>query len=193
MEPDRILAAARELFLKEGFEAVPVRAIARRAGCSAGLIYHYFSNKEELMARVVEDTFTRLDASLAGCLDHPGSALDRLGSALRAYIRFGLDHPHDYAFLFAHNTEKIDPHVLNVFRTKGTGCFERLRDLCQESMRAGLLREELTDPNEITQALWASIHGMVHLLCSVKGFPFVNRKPLIERHVEILLRGIRRG
>jgi len=62
---ERILAAARDLFLREGFEGVSVRRIAERAGCSPGMLYHFFTSKELLLARLVESTFEKLDQRLA--------------------------------------------------------------------------------------------------------------------------------
>ncbi|MCC6857465.1 MAG: helix-turn-helix transcriptional regulator, partial [Bryobacterales bacterium] len=62
---DRILDAARDLFLREGFEGVSVRRIAERAGCSPGMLYHFFTSKELLLARLVESTFEKLDARMA--------------------------------------------------------------------------------------------------------------------------------
>lgn len=45
-----IVAAARELFARQGFERTTMRAVATRAGVDAALIHHYFGTKDGLLA-----------------------------------------------------------------------------------------------------------------------------------------------
>lgn len=188
---ERILAAARDLFLREGFEGVSVRRIAERAGCSPGMLYHFFTSKELLLARLVEGTFEKLDERLAQYASSGGDPLRRLQRTLRAYTEFGFEHPHEYRFLFTHGHGQLAPDVVSVFETRGLACFRRIRLLCEQTMAEGLLRQGLGSPDEIAQALWASIHGLIHLLDSAKGFPFATRKRLARQQVAILIAGIR--
>jgi AcrR family transcriptional regulator len=51
----RILNAAAELFLKDGYAATSVDAILERSGGSKSTLYEYFSTKEELFRAAVED------------------------------------------------------------------------------------------------------------------------------------------
>ena len=190
---ERILAAARELFLREGFEGVSVRRIAERAECSPGMLYHFFTSKELLLARLVERTFEKLDARMARHASAGGDPLRRLQHTLHAYVEFGFEHSHEYLFLFTHGHGQLAPDVLSVFESRGIACFRRIRVLCEETKAQGLLRTELGDPDEIAQALWASIHGLIHLLHSAEGFPFAARKRLARQQVEILIAGIRRA
>ncbi|MFK4038457.1 TetR family transcriptional regulator [Nonomuraea wenchangensis] len=48
---ERILAAAREIFVERGYERTTIRAVAAAAGVNAGLVMHYFGSKEELFHR----------------------------------------------------------------------------------------------------------------------------------------------
>ncbi len=45
----KIMEAARDEFAARGFAGARVEAIARRAGLSKQLLYHYFANKEALI------------------------------------------------------------------------------------------------------------------------------------------------
>jgi TetR/AcrR family transcriptional repressor of mexJK operon len=69
-----IVAAARELFLREGFE-VSVDAIAAAAGVSKVTVYNHFGSKEALFIGVIKDS---LDAPLGGALV---TAIDSLADA----------------------------------------------------------------------------------------------------------------
>jgi AcrR family transcriptional regulator len=69
-----IVTAARELFLREGFD-VNMDAIAAAAGVSKATVYNHFASKETLFIEVVKDS---LDAPISGTLV---TSLDRLAEA----------------------------------------------------------------------------------------------------------------
>ena len=48
-KPAAILEATLDLIAERGFHNTPVSQIARRSGVSAGIIYHYFENKDDLI------------------------------------------------------------------------------------------------------------------------------------------------
>lgn len=189
---EEILDAARQLFVRHGYEATSMRAIAAKAGCSPGMLYHYFEDKPSIMARLVRETFTRMRARLEAIRHDQGPPLDRLRRALRAYIDFGLEHEHYYALLFMKGDLTLEENapILMAFVEDRYATFDCLRGLCRESIAAGVLRPELQDFEELAQALWVSIHGLVSLQISSKTFNWVERSRLIDRHTDILLHGI---
>ena len=52
-----IMNAALELFANEGFHATSISKIAEKANISKGLMYNYFSSKEELLAEIINAGF----------------------------------------------------------------------------------------------------------------------------------------
>jgi AcrR family transcriptional regulator len=58
----RILDAAEEVFAAEGV-AVPIDAVAERAGLGVGTLYRHFPNKEALFEAIVMDRITQLVAT----------------------------------------------------------------------------------------------------------------------------------
>jgi AcrR family transcriptional regulator len=60
----RVLFAARQRFLVDGVDGASLRAIAREAGTSIGMIYYYFPSKDDLYLGVVEETYAALVADL---------------------------------------------------------------------------------------------------------------------------------
>ncbi len=50
---DRILASARELFARNGFDRTSIRAVAAGAGVDAALVHHYFGTKQQLFAAAI--------------------------------------------------------------------------------------------------------------------------------------------
>ena len=188
-----ILDAARQLFVRDGYDSTSMRGIAAKVGCSPGILYHYFEDKPAIMARLVRETFGLMRSRLEAIRLDSAPVEDRLRRGLRAYMEFGLEHPHHYALLFMtpHNLEEM-PALHQAFQEDGCQTFGCLAAITGESIAAGLLRPELKDVMEVAQALWCSIHGLVSLQIGAKDFPWVERSRLLDRQVDILLSGVLR-
>ena len=85
----RLVAAAKEIFERDGFLGARITDIAKRAGFSHGAYYHYFTSKEELFREVAAMQEERLtappdDPRLA---DAQGdSPAERISKANRRYL-----------------------------------------------------------------------------------------------------------
>ncbi|MBU5347580.1 transcriptional regulator [Paenibacillus sp. LC231] len=55
MAKEKILEAAMDLFIHQGYHATSISDVAKQAGISKGLLYNYFSGKEGLLAAMVEE------------------------------------------------------------------------------------------------------------------------------------------
>jgi AcrR family transcriptional regulator len=58
----QIVAAARRLFARRGYDATTTREIAAEAGVSDALIYRHFRGKEALLRAIVDDGMARFAA-----------------------------------------------------------------------------------------------------------------------------------
>jgi AcrR family transcriptional regulator len=183
-----ILDAARTLFVKEGYESVSIRRIAERIEYAPGTIYLYFRDKQEILDRICEETFVKLIARLQAIDSDPSAPLDKLRRGIRAYIQFGLDHPHHYIVTFIQ--AKISHQSQSVFENVGIQAFQGLRQCVQNCVDAGELVSNDTD--EIAQTIWAGMHGLTALLVSCTGFPFVEQSRLIDRMAHTLIEGARK-
>jgi TetR/AcrR family transcriptional regulator, fatty acid metabolism regulator protein len=54
----QILGAAVKVFAAKGFHAARVGDVAEEAGVAYGLVYHYFSSKDELLETIFRSTWT---------------------------------------------------------------------------------------------------------------------------------------
>jgi AcrR family transcriptional regulator len=73
-----VLDAARELFAELGFERTTMRAVGARAGVDPALIYHYFGDKDGLLAAALEAMVADLAAVFDGIGDDAGRAGEEL-------------------------------------------------------------------------------------------------------------------
>ncbi len=187
----QILDAARELFVRQGYESVSMRKIADKIEYSPATIYTYFKHKDEILDCLCEETFLKLHLEkLAAVHQMKGDALQVLKKGMETYIRFGLDHPEHYIVTFILKAAPYEKPRSRETRKAKTGqqCFDDMRNLVRRCMEEGRIKN--ADVEETSQALWAGIHGVTALLITQPGFPFVDRDRLIGRAIEILLRGV---
>jgi AcrR family transcriptional regulator len=82
-----IITAARHEFADHGYDAVSIRAVARKAGVDPALVHHYFGDKADLFAATVEVPI-RPDRLVAQVLRGPR---DDIGTALVRALVTNLD------------------------------------------------------------------------------------------------------
>lgn len=82
---ERILAAARDLFYRQGIRAVGVEAIADAAKTNKMTLYRHFASKDDLVAEYVR-RFAEEDEAVWKTIaeDHPGDALGQLRAWVHA-------------------------------------------------------------------------------------------------------------
>jgi AcrR family transcriptional regulator len=159
---ERILEAAREMFVQHGYEATTMRAIAERIEYTPTAIYHHFQSKEALLTELANLDFRSLASAFQriGRIEDP---LERLMRTGEAYVGFALEHPMQYQLMFMtpKPTGIADLH-------KGRGdpsedAYAFLRETCKAAVASGRLRPEFNDPEELAQIAWASLHGLMAL------------------------------
>lgn len=88
-----ILNAALDAFGAKGFHGASMRDIARGAGTSLSNLYNYFPSKSELLAAVLRWANDELYARIRDAVEEAGDeAAPRLREAVRAYVRFVVEH-----------------------------------------------------------------------------------------------------
>ena len=188
-----ILAAARELFISEGYERVSMRRIAERIEYSPTTIYLYFRDKSEILDEICEQTFARLARSLERIEAKGLDPLEGLREGCQAYVQFGLRNRHQYRLSFMVSSQGgdrgEDSRYEGSMGERAFGFLERSVARCRE---AGYLRD--IEVAVASQVVWVSIHGLTSLLITLgeDDFPWVERKRLIGQTIETLVRGLMR-
>src|SRR6188472_3276939 len=91
---NQILEAAVRVFASKGYHTARVGDIAKEAGVAHGLLYHYFSSKEEVLHTVFRDNWGRLVAAFEAIDegdDPPSKQLDAIAKILLRTWRYGPD------------------------------------------------------------------------------------------------------
>lgn len=194
---DEILAAAKELFLTEGYAATTIRKIADRVGVSAPALYLYFSDKEAIMLALCDQTFGYLIEEM-GRIDREGlKPVESLRACGRAYIKFGLEHPREYWLTFmSGNTPKPikerghKPEEIDVSKPGATGAvaFAKLVEQLKGAEAAGMKLRYPAD--QAAELCWMGLHGLVAAVINNPEFPWTDRDALIEGMLAMVTEGI---
>jgi AcrR family transcriptional regulator len=185
----KILDSARELFAREGYDHVTMRAIADAIEYSPTTIYNHFEDKDDLVMALCTEDFGRLLGALS-LQPRPEDALDWIRQLGRAYAAFGASYPNHYRFMFmTPEKARIQKHDLS----PGEQSFGLLRAAVAEAIGQG--RFEPGDPDVMAQVLWASLHGAVSLLVALGADQWPCHPPaadLVDRVIETGIRGFRK-
>ena len=179
-----ILDAARELFVKEGYENVSMRRIAEKIEYSPTTIYLYFRDKAELLQSICEETFGALTRQFEEISKAVSDPVERLRMIGRTYIDFGLEHPNQYRLTFMMGP--FQQHLGEVFQYEGSlgqKCFEALRTTVAECVKQRKFRNVGVDT--ASQSMWAAVHGVTSLLIAHPWFPWVDKDKLIDQVLEM--------
>jgi len=192
---ERILDAARTLFVREGYEAVSMRRIADLIEYSPTAIYMHFEDKDALFRELCGTDFLALAKSF-GHLATIADPLERLRGIGREYVRFGLEHPNHYRLMFMtpHPPEAEEETTVE----KGNpeqDAYSFLLQTIQQCVAADRFRAEYRDAEQVAQMLWASTHGLVALHITMGGDDgdWVEWRPAMETSealIDALLRGM---
>ncbi len=170
-----ILDAAREIFVRQGYESFSMRKLAEKIEYSPGSVYLHFKNKEELFECLVDESFARLQKTLSALRNGKEwqDPVEELKKGMQAYVEFGLRNPNDYRFAFM-----LRP-PMEKRPYKVHGAFDSLRSMVRRCV--GEKRFRAVDVETTSQALWATAHGITSLLIQRPAFPWVPKKELIAQ------------
>jgi TetR/AcrR family transcriptional regulator, fatty acid metabolism regulator protein len=82
-----LLDAAVRVFARKGYHAARVGDIAEEAGVAYGLLYHYFSSKEEVLRNVFRETWRALIATIKSVAEGDEAPREQLRKVAEILLR----------------------------------------------------------------------------------------------------------
>ncbi len=187
---ETIIKAALEVFRNYGYSKTRMADVARKAGVSYGLVYHYFGSKEVLFDTIVNMWWK----ALYGVLEEQKSSTDDFPKKLVKVVEFFFDTYQDNPDLISIFVTEVSRS--SIYRTsRGLEKFKRFFALCEEIMKqgqdSGFLRKDIK-PHYLTYIFFGEIEAFISILVLGKEPLNKSRKNrAINAIIQVFLQGAR--
>jgi AcrR family transcriptional regulator len=191
---ERILKEALFIINKDGYANLSMRKLALRLGFTAKTIYNYYSNKDELYLMVLIKGFQELTEQFRAAYLSSENPVEKMRSAVHAYVRWGIENKHYYNIMFSMDTPKYTDYV----GTKMEGVADQQNRIALQVAEIGTailtevaLYNGSISTDEVPYRLlhvWSTLHGMVSLYISRVTLEVWDLQGAIDRILEEALR-----
>jgi AcrR family transcriptional regulator len=148
----RIIASARAIAEREGWNAVTIRRLADEIEHSQPVLYSHFENRDAIVAAVAIEGFRELTAALQKAASGATEPRDAIAHVAMAYLAFALRHPALYEAMFILPTDlrfakaDTEPELRAAF-----------------GAMAAVVAPFRADAEIATETFWAALHGLAAL------------------------------
>ena len=165
----KILAVSLDLFVNRGFAATRIADIAAEAGVSAGLLYHYFPSKDDVLVALLQSSLPRMEAAAQELEALALPVADKIHLALQRLIKGIQEHSETGKFhlLIAQvSASDVLPEAARaIIDRHANGPYRVMERLLAKGQEEGSVRDG--KPREMAMIFWAlvkglSIHHAVH-------------------------------
>jgi AcrR family transcriptional regulator len=148
----RIVATARVIAEREGWDAVTIRRLAEEIEYSQPVLYSHFENRDAIVAAVAVEGFQEMTVALREAASGSTRRRNALKDVAGAYLAFARRHPALYEAMF------VLPTNLR-FAEAGT----RLELRAGFEALAAAVTPFCADVAVVTETFWAALHGLAAL------------------------------
>jgi AcrR family transcriptional regulator len=161
---EQILAAARQLFWKQGFNRTTMPEIAAAAELAPGTLYLYFPSKDALYIELLIEGYAKLLADLQSAAGSPGPPDRKAASLIDAFLRFAQTEPQYFDIIFFVLQQELGgPH--QALHPDQVQRLHAAEEACK-GVAAGVLRHVPGQKADATlqatvEAVWSMLAGVV--------------------------------
>jgi len=163
---EKILAAAKTIFIEKGMDGARMQDIADNAGINKALLHYYFKSKEKLFEVIFKEGAEKLFSKINSILNSDLPLFEKIRLFSTEYAEIISQNP--YLPLFVLNEMNKQPHSFleNIFG-KNQPTFENLVKQIDKEIKKGTIKQ-------------VSPVNLVINMISLSIFPFV-AKPVFQR------------
>jgi len=191
-----ILAKAKELILEKGIDALSMQEIADAAELSKATLYLYFQSKEEILARILEESARAFEGYVSARISPDSSGLDAIRTLWTSYIDlYGESHE---VFVLSGISRYIDPNfLLDLGRTgseienPASRMLNLISSLLERGIADGTLKTEIK-PQKLARTMILITTAIIDTVARLPRPARDSRIILTEMRstFELLLRGL---
>ncbi|MFZ0452049.1 MAG: TetR/AcrR family transcriptional regulator [Desulfatiglandaceae bacterium] len=159
----KIIQAALELFVRQGYHGTSINDIMRRVRITKAGFYAHFDSKGQLLLRIIDEYESRyIDQLIRYVLEKPADAIGKLNRAISFSSAFAVRNL-DLCLFLDYLTTELNANVdfLPFLRRVHDKYRSFIRDIVAEGIQQGLINEEY-DPNLTALTFIAVHHGVIH-------------------------------
>jgi AcrR family transcriptional regulator len=189
-----VLDAARDLFVKQGFEHVSIRKIAERIEYSPAAVYTYFPSKDEIFFALAEEGFKLLCGDFLAqpeALAAGEDPMEKVRFICRHFFHFSVEYPEHFALMFLDRTVprltdhyQLFPMLVEMKR--------RFAAIIQIAIEQGQFPPG-TNPHSVSRVLMTTVLGVATArLCNRMGGRD-GGEALVHDMIEVAIAGVKSG
>lgn len=192
-----IIAVAKRIILKGGFEAATMRSIAAEAGFANGALKHYFPGKDSIVAATFQSALDDYETGLeerglipgvGGAAAHQQSAYDRLREFLRLTLLSDTDGSGNGRVLLAlWEYAMSNEELADLYRSHLSSWRGKIVTLMEAARDEGSIRPDLPYGALADEFITVGVGVTVVILIQLEG----GRVPDYESYVEGFLARLR--
>jgi TetR/AcrR family transcriptional regulator len=166
---ERILDAAKKIFVEKGMSGARMQDIANEAGINKALLHYYFRNKEKLFEVIFVAAADRLFPRINRIFEADLPLFEKIEEFCDEYITIVMENPYLPLFVFNEITKDPEYFLSKVWPGKSQPHPEKLLVQIETEVRKGTIRNI------------SPLHLLLNLI-SMTIFPFV-AKPLFQKNM----------
>jgi len=175
-----ILAAARDILLRDGPDGVTLNAVSGRLHMTKPALYHYFASKEALARSLVTALIDEEIEALMRAVAEEESNDNLLGAIIRAFHAHYVGRLHAFRFVYGQSQLYTTPEFgmdADMIRDEITPRTRRLFDVLESRLAdSALPAERRRSLRRLAFVAWTSALGLVTML----GIADATRDPLVH-------------
>jgi AcrR family transcriptional regulator len=155
-----LIRSAREILESEGYEALTLRAAARRAGVSQAAPYNHFADKAALLAAIAALGFKEFAAAMRHEMDAAADPQGRLNAAGIAYVAFATSNPGLFKLMFGSSAHQAS----------GDADLDAARNSAHDVLRGAVHSVRGSGSHDAAHAeleslrAWTLVHGLATMI-----------------------------
>ncbi len=163
---EKILIAARQVFIEKGLAGARMQDIANKAEINKAMLHYYFKNKEMLFEVIFRETAGKLFPHFEKLMDSDLNFFDKMRSIVSSYIEVIIQNPYIPLFVMNEMNKNPEMGIKNFFEAQKPGFVRKFKESIEQSAKDGLIHPI------------PPIHLIMNMF-SMCAFPFI-AKPMLK-------------
>ncbi|HUS61179.1 MAG TPA: TetR/AcrR family transcriptional regulator [Acidimicrobiales bacterium] len=182
---ESVMAAAREILVEEGLDAVSLRKVAASLGVTAPALYLHVAHKRDLLQGIAEQEFDKLITSFEGV--KVSDPMERARKLSHLYVQYACENPALFRAMFLFRPE-LAAEARDGQEPLACKPFNLIGECVREAAKAGAIKN--IDPDLAALTLWTSVHGIATMLLAGPGFGPTSENGLADSVIDTVLAGL---